>query len=156
MALREDLLPDVQVIRDIAVEFGIRRFQVWTRVISWSGSRPGVGTETVTDTYLGRVKVRDVKSKDVVAGMSELTDSVFELGPFTPEHFAATSTPDTIAPTTDMLAPPQTGATAETYYLLKGPGLSTDGVLCQRVGDTTTKPFRYTVTVKAIGRKAGT
>ncbi len=156
MGLREDLLPDVQTIRDIAVDFGIRRFQVWTRVITWSGSRPGLGTEAATDTYLGRVKVRDVKSKDVVAGMSELTDAVYELGPFTPEHSGASPTPDTIAPTTDMLAPPQTSTAAESYYLLKGPGLPTDGVLCERVGDTTTGPFRYMVTVRAIGRKAGT
>ncbi len=157
MAFREQKLPAVQRFRDIAVRFGIRRFQVWTRVSTWSGSRPGVGTETTTDTYLGRVKVRDVKSKDVVAGMSELTDAVYELGPFTPEHSGGSSTPDTVAPTTDMLAPPQDGSTAaESYYLLKGPGLPTDGVLCERVGDTTTGPFRYMVTVRALGVKART
>lgn len=153
MSFRDSILPAVQAIRNIAVDMGIRRFQVWTRVVTWSGSRPGVGTKTEVDTYLGRVKVRDVKSKDVVAGMSELADAVYELGPFTPEHGAIVNTPDTKAPSPDMLAPPQTGATSESYYLLKGPGLPDDGVLCARVGDTTTRPFRYMVTVRAIGRK---
>ena len=154
MALRERLLPRVQRIRDIAVRFGLRRYQVWTRLVVWSGARINLGTATTTDNYLGRVKVRDVKSEDIVAGMSEFSDMLFELGPFTPEHSAAIALAHTKAPTPDELSPPQDGNPTEIYFVLKGPGLPTVGVLCSRVGDSVDKSFRYMVTVKNTGRAA--
>lgn len=152
MGLREDLLPAIQTIRDIAVDLGIRRHEVWVRLVTYAGTRVGLGTATTTDTYLGRPKVREVSSKDIIAG-TEMGDVVFELGPFTPEG-AALALPDTKALAPTDLSPLQTGTPTEIYYLIKGPGLPTAGLLCQRVTDGLTKPFRYMVTVKSVGRKA--
>ncbi len=153
MGLREDLLPAVQVIRNIAVDLGVRRYQVWLRLVTWDGSRVSQGTRTTTDTYLGRVKARQTSSKDVVAG-TEMDEGVFELGPFTPEAAASLFLVDTKSVSPDDLSPPQTGTPTEIYYLMKGPGLPSDGILCSRVKDDLSKPFRYVVTVKSLGRKA--
>ncbi len=152
MGLREDLLPAVQAIRNIAVDLGIRRYEVWVRLVTYSGTRVGLGTATTTDTYLGRPKVREVSSKDIIAG-TEMGDVVYEIGPFTPES-AALTLPDTKSLSPYDLSPVQTSNPTEIYYLVKGPGLPTAGLLCQRVKDDLDKPFRYMVTVKGIGRKA--
>ncbi len=151
MSVREDLLLSFPELRDLAVDFGLRRYQVWLRLVTTRGSRVGTGTETVTDTYLGKVKLRQTSSKDVVAG-TEMSAGVFELGPFTPE--GALSLPDTKSVSPDDLSPLQTGTPTEIYYLIKGPGLPTAGLLCSRVKDDLTRPFRYMVTVKSTGRKA--
>lgn len=153
MGLREDLLPAVLAIRNIAVDLGIRRYQVWIRIVTYSGSRVGLGTATNTDTYLGRVKVREKSSKDIIAG-TELGDIVYEIGPFTPEHNGSLGWTDTKAMAPEDLSPPQTGTPTEIYYLVKGPGLPTTGILCTRVSDDLAEPFRYMVTVKSTGRKA--
>ncbi len=73
--------------------------------------------------------------------------------PFTPET-AALALPDTKSVSPDDLSPAQTATPTEIYYLVKGPGLPTAGLLCQRVKDGLDKPFRYSVTVKSLGRKA--
>lgn len=154
MSTREDLLPEIQAIRDLAVEHGIRRFECWVRVITWmNGKRVGDGNAVTVDTYVGRVKARDVKSKDVIAG-SDMNEQWFELGPFTPEHTAEPTATDTVAVSPDTLAPPRDLWPAEVYYVLKGPGLPTDGALFERVADDLSRPFRYMVTVKATGRNA--
>ncbi len=153
MGIREDLLPAVQAIRNIAVDFGIRRYQVWIRLVTTDGSRAGLGTKTVTDTYVGKVKLREVSSKDVVAG-TEMGGGVYELGPFTPEHNGSLGWTDTKALSPADLSPLQTGTPTEIYYVIKGPGFPTSGILCSRVSDDLAKPFRYMVTVKNTGRKA--
>lgn len=151
--LRDSLLPIVQKFRDLSVEFGVRQFQVWIRVITWSGSRVGVGTATTTDTYLGKPKFRDVTSKDVIAG-SVMGEQIYEIGPFTPSHSGPSTTPDTLNVSPADLSPPQNGTPTEVYYVVKGPGLPESGALFERVSDSLEKPFRYMVTIKAIGRAA--
>lgn len=153
MSFREAILPAIQVIRNIAVDFGVRRYQAWLRKVTWSGSRVGLGTPTTTDTYLGRPKFRQVRSKDVVAG-SVMSEQLFEIGPFTPEHVEPGFTPDTKAEAPSDLSPPQTGTPTEIYYLVKGPGLPAAGALFERVSDSVEKSFRYMVTIKAAGRGA--
>lgn len=151
--LRDSLLPVIQRFRNLSVEFGVRQYQVWLRKITWSGSRVGVGTATTTDTYLGRPKFRRVTSKDVIAG-SVMNEQTFEIGPFTPSHSEPSSTPDTLAVSPTDLSPAQTGTPTEIYFVVKGPGLPEDGALFSRVHDSLERPFRYTVTVEAVGRKA--
>lgn len=149
--LRDSLLPDLQNFRDLSVEFGVRLYQVWLRKVTWSGSRVGQGTATTTDTYLGKPKFRRVSSEDIVAG-SVMNEQMFEIGPFTPSHSQPVSTPDTLALTPFDLSPQQTGTPTEIHFIVKGPGLPTNGALFERVKDSTERPFRYTVTIKSIGR----
>ena len=151
--LRDSLLPVLQRFRDLSVDLGVRQYQVWLRKITWSGSRVGLGTSTTTDSYLGRPKFRRVSSKDVIAG-SVMTEQMFEIGPFTPSHSQPASTPDTLAVLPSDLSPVQTGTPTEVYFVVKGPGLPTTGALFERVMDSLERPFRYTVTVKSVGRAA--
>lgn len=151
--LRDSLLPVLQRFRDLSVELGVRQYQVWIRRITWSGARAGLGSSTTTDTYLGRPKFRRVSSKDVIAG-SVMSEQMFEIGPFTPNHSQPALTPDTLAVSPTDLSPPQTGTPTEIYYVVKGPGLPESGALFERVMDSLERPFRYTVTIKSIGRAA--
>ncbi len=151
--LRDSLLPVLQRFRDLSVDLGVRQYQVWIRRITWSGARAGLGTATTTDTYLGRPKFRRVSSKDVIAG-SVMSEQMFEIGPFTPSHSSPSATPDTLAVSPADLSPPQTGTPTEIYYVVKGPGLPESGALFERVMDSLERPFRYTVTIKSIGRAA--
>lgn len=153
--LRNSLLPVLQRFRNLSVELGVRRYQMWLRKRVWSGSRVGQGTSVTTDTYLGRPKFRRVSSKDVIAG-SVMSEQVFEVGPFTPEHSTPSSrpTPDTLAVSPDDLSPPQTGVPTEVYFVVKGDGFPATGALFERVSDSLEKPFRFTVTIKSVGRAA--
>ncbi len=153
MALRERLLRSVDRIRAIPGKFGVHRYQVWVRVSTYSGTRVGLGTETVTETRLlvgGRdPHVKQTRNKDIVAGTSELEAAEFDIGPLTPEFFGGGVEPSTINPAKGT-------SPGTTMYLLKGPGLPSDGLLCQRVYDNTDRPFRYTIRVRSSGRKRPT
>lgn len=52
MALRDDLLPLVDLGNELAAEFGLSRFAVTVRRRVWSGSKPGDGTATNNDLAL--------------------------------------------------------------------------------------------------------
>lgn len=150
MSLKDDLLPLVDDVRAIAGELGFRPFQVWARKTTYSGSRVGDGSPTVTETRLlvGRQdpKVREIKSKDVIAGSQEFTSAVYEIGPLTPEFPGGGIAESTINPQL-------TGVPTTFVFVLKGRGLPTEGLLCQRVDEDSDRPLRTMIRVQSIGRK---
>ncbi len=151
MGLREDLLPVVDEARAIAGELGFRRYQVWVRVVTSAGPRAGIGAQSVTETRLlvgGRQdpKVREVRRKDVVAGTSELVAAEYDIGPLTPEFAGGGVAESTINPA-------KTGTPTTVTFLLKGPGLPTEGLLCQRVADHLDRPLRVVIRVRSMGVK---
>lgn len=149
MSFKDDLLPLVDSLRGIAGELGFRPYEVYVRVTSWSGARVGLGTKSVTDMRLlvggQNPKVREVRSKDVVAGIAESTDAVYEIGPVTPSFAGGGVAVDTIAPPTT--------ASSTTLFLIKGPGMPTNGLLCQRTEDDVDRPLRAVIRVRSLGRK---
>lgn len=150
MTLKDDLLPLIDRLRAIPADLGFRPYQVWVRTTTWTGSRFGVGTKTVTDTRLlvgGKdPKVREVRRKDAVAGTSELVNADYEIGPLTPEFASGGVAESTINP--------QKGNDPGTVlFLIKGPGMPEEGQLCQRVGDHVDKPLRTVIRVRTVGRK---
>lgn len=149
MAFRDSILPLVHAIRAIPGTFGVHRHQVWVRKRTWSGTRVGEGTVTLTDTRIlnngqdPHVLVK--KSEDQIAG---LVDSIqFEVGPITPEFPGGGTTPATLDPT-------QTATPTDFVYVVKGPGLPATGVECKKVRDTMDRPFRYMVWLQSTGRTA--
>ena len=146
---RDDLLPDIEDIRAIPGEFGLRVFEVYVRLVTSDGARVGIGARTVTETQLlvggQNPKVKQMRGKDVVAGKSELEANTFEIGPLTPGF----TTPEVLNPEGD-------GRPKEVYFVIKGPGLPTTGLLCVRTDDDTDAPFRYMLRVKSSGRRKGT
>lgn len=150
--LRDSLLPVLQRFRNLSVDLGVRQYQVWIRRVTWDGSRVGLGTSETTDQYLGRPKFRRVTTSDLVVGT--FSEQIYEIGPFTPSHSKTVSLPDTLAVSPADLNPAPGESPSEVYFLIKGPGLPTNGALFERVKDSLERPFRYTVTVKATGRSA--
>lgn len=149
MSLRDDLLPVVADARAIAGELGFRLFQVWVRKTVWSGSRINVGTATVTEARLlvgkQNPKVRQVTSRDVVAGTPEMFSAEYEIGPLTPAFPGGGTLEATINPE-------KTSSPTTVLYVLKGPGMPTDGLLCQRIDDDTDRPLRMMIRVRSTGR----
>jgi hypothetical protein len=149
--LKDELLPLVDDVRAIAGELGFRPYEVYVRVETHAGPRPGYGPRTVTDTRLlvggQNPKVREIRSKDVIAGTTESTDAVYEIGPVTPAFGGGGVSLDT-------LAPPKTSTPTTIYYVIKGPGMPATGLLCQRTEDDVDRPLRAVVRVRSAGKAA--
>lgn len=149
MTLRDRLLAKVDRIRAIPGRLGLHRYQVWVRVTTWSGSRVQLGVPVTTETRIlihGQdPHVREVVSKDVIAGDAAMMSATYEIGPLTPEHAGG-------GVSYDVTNPPRGESPTEVTYVLKGPGLPEDGLLCARVSDDTDKPFRHMVRVRSKGR----
>ncbi len=151
MSFRDDILPDVDSIRGIPGELGLRRFAVSVLVRTHSGARPGISGGTWTDVTTPlkvaggtqNPKVTQVTSKDVVAsgGLYQVGD--FRIGPLTTE-WAGGGTPFA------TLSPATTSTAREVFFVITGPGLPTGGVTCQRVSDETMKNFHVNVIVRAM------
>lgn len=153
MTERDDLLPDVDDIRAIPGEFGLRRYRVWVVTTTSTGVRPGMpgAQETRTEVELlvgGQPpKVRNVRSRDVIAGLSEASTIELEIGPVTPEFAGGGHSPADL-----VLSAPAT-ATPTITYLVKGPGMPPNGLVCRRIFDNVDKPFRYMIHVVGTGRR---
>jgi hypothetical protein len=149
-SLRDELLPVVDEARAIAGELGFRPYQVWLRTVKYSGTRVGEGTATVTEKRLlvgGKdPKVQIRKSADVVAGTPEFQEITYDVGPLTPQ-FAGGGTD------INDIGPDNTGVPTEVFFVLKGPGLPSAGLLCRRFGDQVDRPLRYMIHLKSVGRK---
>lgn len=148
--LKDDLLPLIDELRGIAGDLGFRPYQVWVRKTEWSGSLPGRGTQTVTETRLlvgGQdPKVVEVHRKDIAAGSGELIDVEYDIGPFTPAFPGGGLDPAVINPA-------QTSTPTEVLFLLKGQGLPPEGLLCKKVSDVMYRSLRIQFRVRSIGRK---
>lgn len=152
MSFRDDLLPDLDAIRGIPGELGLRRFTVTVRVKTTTGVRPGVvgGTTTTVDTVLKvgngtqNPKVAEVSVRDVVAsgGLYETGD--YRIGPLTHEWSNGGTSLDTTNPAT-------TSTGREVFYILEGPGFASGGVICKRVSDESLPNFHINVVVRRMG-----
>jgi hypothetical protein len=151
MSFKDDLLPLVDNLKAIPGELGFRPYEVWVRTTTYAGRRVGEGAVSVTETQLlvggQNPKVRQVKSHDVVAGTPELASRVYEIGPLTPEFPGGGVAESTINPE-------KTSTPTTLLFVLKGPGLPPDGLLCQRVSDELDRPLRTVFRVQGTGRRA--
>ena len=152
MSLKDDLLPLIDTLRAVPGELGFRPYQVFVRKTTYAGPRVGIGAVlSVTETQLlvggQNPKVREIKGKDVVAGTSELISGVYEIGPLTPEFSGG-------GVAQSVVNPEKTSTPTTVLYVLKGPGMPTDGLLCQRMSDDVDRPLRTVIRVQSIGRKS--
>jgi hypothetical protein len=123
MTLRDDLLPVLSAVRAIPDALGLRQYQVFLRVTSWSGVRVGIDVPTSVETELtvdgARPKVRLLKTQEIISGGGKYADGDYRVGPFTPKY----STGGYLASDLDPL--PVTGAKREVTYHIVGNGLDT-------------------------------
>lgn len=151
MSFKDDLLPLVDSLRGIAGELGFRPYEVYVRLTTSAGPRSGIGSRTLSETRLlvggQNPKVREIRSKDIVAGTPEFNNSVWEIGPLTPEFSGGGVSNDTINPE-------KTDTPTTVLYVIKGPGLPSTGLLCQRTEDDVDRPLRLVIRVRSSGVKA--
>lgn len=151
MSLVSDALPILDEARGLLDDFGLRPFRVFAIVRTWTGTRVGQGTSSDVETELTvaggkRPKVRQVDAEDVVASGGEITDTVYDVGPLTPEHTSGGTDPALLNP------PLPAVGVAEVLFRIVGPGLPETGALCKRLSDDLSSPFRYTLRLQRIGR----
>ncbi len=149
--LVQSLLPVLDDARGILDSFGLRPFEVFVRTRTWSGGFVGQGTatdETTAITVGGglRPKVVEVKSKDVVASGGTIAATRYKVGPLTPDYGAGGTQADVIDP---VVEPGR-----EVHFIVTGPGLATDGVLCKRVDGEGFSPFKWFFFLERLGQDA--
>ena len=131
MSIIKDSLPILDKARALLADVGLRPYTVSVLVRTWvNGDRVGTGNLVETETPLtvadGRPpKVRQLSAKELVAQGGALEDQTFEVGPLTPDYGVGGTQADT-------LNPPMGEHPQEVFYVLKGPGLSAAGALCQK------------------------
>jgi len=142
MSLVDDLLPDLDRVRGIPGELGLRQYAVSLAVKTWSGARAGMGTATTTFTPIRcaggaqNPKVRQLTQKDVVASGGVYSDQDFEVGPITPA-FAGGGT------AISGFEPAQGSSPTEIAFKLTGPGLPTGGAYYAKIGQDVTGNLHY-------------
>lgn len=151
MSLVSSLLPTVDLARGLLDDVGLRPFQVFLRTRAWSGGYVGQGTVTEADTEITvagtkRPKVVEKASRDVMSSGGAVTQTTYLVGPLTPDY----TTGGTSA---DLIDPPLV-AGREVLFVVKGPGLPTNGVLCKRIDAEQFSPFRWMLTLERIGQDA--
>lgn len=147
MSFASDLRADLDEIRAIPDELGLRPFDVIVRVVTWSGadasgrSGVGIGTSSYVDTpfLVGgghRPKVRQVSMRDIIASGGLYHDQDMKVGPVTPAYPGnASQEGGGVAYAT--IEPPVTGAPTQIYYRVSGNGLPGLGVWYDKKFDTT-------------------
>jgi len=149
MSLKDDLLPLVDNLRSIAGELGFRDYEVYVRTVTYAGPRMGPGAQSVSETRLlvggQNPRVKEVHRNALAAGASEFVDAEYDIGPLTPE-FASGGI-------SNSLINPERSPSTVVSFVLKGPGLPADGLLCQRVADHLDRPLRIMIRVRSTGRK---
>lgn len=150
MSLKDDLLPLIDDLRSIPGELGFRPYSVTIRITTWSGQRVGEGTSTITETRLlvggQNPKVREVRNKDDVVGNVDYSNTLWEIGPITPAFPGG-------GYDLGVLNPKNDGTSKTTQYILRGPRLPPNGLICQRTEDDVDRPLRATIRVKSSGRR---
>lgn len=151
MTLRDDLLGDIDDIRGIPGELGLRLFTVTVLTRASVGARPGVGSSVDATATLAvargsfDARVRNLTSKDVIASGGLYTDQDVKVGPFTPPF-------DGGGTEISVFDPASTGSGLEVYFKITGPGYSADGDWFKRIASDTSKPFAYTLTLRKTGK----
>jgi hypothetical protein len=154
-------LSDLEEIRGIGAELGLRPYTVTAVVHTWSGSRIGLGIKTTTktqitngtDPYTGlpvTIGVRQVSRKEIVASGGAYTDRDLRVGPMTPA-FAATLAGFAGGFTDSTLDPTPTGTPTEVHYLVTGPSVPAGGAAFDKIGEEATA-LHYFVIIRQTGR----
>jgi hypothetical protein len=137
-------------LKGIPGRLGLRQFDVSIIVRSWDDSRIGLGNATDVEKKirvdLGKftTKVVQVSSKDVIASGGKYTDEDLKVGPITPPFKGSELDNNAI---TDFDPTPGSAA-SEVFFKITGPGMADGGSYYKKVGQDTTKNFRYFFTVR--------
>lgn len=147
------ILPALDAIRSLGSVFGVRSYQVYITVTSWTGERAGIGTKASTTTQIVNtdlsgtawpVQVVELSRKEVILSGGQFSDQMLKVGPFTPNYTGGGFTDGVVDPVTNA-------GTTEVNWLVTGRGLPPSGAYFDKVGEEATA-FHYYVTLKRSAR----
>lgn len=149
MSLLDDLLPVFGTVRAIPGSLGLNPYSVEVIVTTWTGERPGLGTQTQTVTAISEngqnPDVEEISTREILASGGLYRDQDLRVGPITPPWTAIDlSTGGTALTTLD----PTLSKGQSVRYRLKGPGLPVAGALYEKVQINTTDPTGYTLVIR--------
>ena len=151
----DEFLGDLDEIRGIGGELGLRPFTVSVSFVTWSGARVGMGTPTTTTTTFTNtsptpdvttqpVMVRQVNRKEVIASGGLYTNRDLKVGPLTPA-FAATLVQAGGGFADPAIDPEATNTPTEVHWRVSGPGYPAAGATFDKVGEEATSLHYYVI-----------
>lgn len=155
MTFRDDILEDIDEIRGIPGDFGIRLFTVTVMSRTWTGDRPGIGSKSdVSQSILVArgsfsTRLREVTSRDILAsgGLYQIQD--VKIGPFTPPFLGSDANGSAIS-VFDPL--PKPGLGTELFFKIVGPGYAAGGDWFKKIDSDVSRPFSYTLVLRKTGK----
>jgi hypothetical protein len=160
-SFQQTILSDLDEIRGIAGELGLRPYTVTVQLLTYSGLRAGLGTKTAGPVLtlfhtMGPnaqpVRVRQLSRKEIIASGGLYTDRDFKVGPMTPAYGAYVN--QFAGGNTDaQLDPEATIYPTEVIWAMSGPGLPAGGATFSKVGEEATA-LHYFIFLRQSGRQA--
>lgn len=133
MALRDDLIPVVDEVRDLVVDLGLRLHSVVVRTTTWTGTTVGLGASSASDLTLTPLpRVRGISARRLA-----LAPGRFQQGDRIVDRISATYTADQLG---GGLAPNE-----ERVWLI-------DGDAYQLMGEPTERMLGWEVTLRRRAR----
>ena len=155
MSFASDILADLDEIRSIPDELGLRPFSVIVRVVTWTGSRPGQAgsLSNYTDTPMltgggHRPKVRQVTQRDIVASGGLYHAQDMKVGPLTPSYPGSQQNGQGGGVAYSTIDPVVSGQTVEVYYGISGASLPGVHVWYDKFSDTTDHAMNSTIILR--------
>ena len=159
MTFADDILPDLDDVRGIGGELGLRPFTVKVVVRTWTGARPGLPGTTYTDapTILTvaagsqTVKATAITNKDIVSSGGQYTDQDIKVGPITPAYAATYGLDGGYQ--TSQIDPATTATAREVFWNVAGPGMPAGGGWCDKIGQEVDSALHYYAIVRRNGKQ---
>jgi hypothetical protein len=156
-----DFLADLDEIRGISGELGLRVYSATVHVTTWSGSRVGQGTKAVktlpftntaptTGDPAPPIMIRQVSRKEAIASGGLYTNRDLKAGPITP-YFAATLAQAGGGYSDPMIDPEATVTPTEVTWNVLGPSLPAAGATFEKIGEEASS-MHYFVYLRQSGR----
>jgi hypothetical protein len=156
MALRDDLLPLMDLSSQLQQDFGLPRYAVTVRVRTWAGAFGDGGAHTDADLPIlpscdvQLMKPFSAQMSAIMMAGGTIEDRYFKISGLTPRYTdPTTGTPGGYTP--QELAPKTDNEKTEVVYLLTGD----DGIAleCTLVAKEFDDPFEYVLTVREKRRR---
>jgi hypothetical protein len=157
--LRDDLLPVADELRQLPVDFGLRRYTVTIRRRIWSGTYPGDGTATNQDIALSPLpRVRNSFSSAslspaalqyILANGNVIDDRYYKIDRITPAYNDGTVSGGYTAQQLRLRPSPDSKSIEEIVVLVGDDGMRRD---CVQVTFEQDRAFRYTMLVHESDR----
>jgi hypothetical protein len=132
MSFASDLLPELDAIRAIPCDLGLRDGTVTMVVRAWSGARVGLGTATTAEIQVlvagQNPRITRIDVREAIASGGQYHAGDFRIGPVTPE-FAGGGVGR------EVLQPAVGSSPTEVFWIVTDNGLPAEGIVCEKIAE---------------------